>query len=119
MAGTRLRGVEYPTEYIALRDIKAGSSFTHVDYLAPGQVRIIRTLARFEDTQQAATLLRLTPASFKAQVAILREKTGTHSMPQLILWAVKHGIIHVDASANGSHADPSLTTAEGHATHTR
>jgi DNA-binding CsgD family transcriptional regulator len=111
MAGTRLRGVEYPTEYVALHDIKAGSAFTHEDYLAPGQVRIMRALAQFEDTQQAAALLRLTPASFLAQVAILREKTGTHSMPQLILWAAKHGIIHVDASDHGSHADPARATA--------
>jgi DNA-binding CsgD family transcriptional regulator len=119
MASVKLRGEDNLWEYIACRDIPAGGVFTREDYLSPAQVRAIRTLAQFEDPKQAAALLRVSQDGFKMMTAHLRRKTGTQNMPQLILWAVKHGIIHVDASANGSHADPSLTVAEGHATQAR
>jgi hypothetical protein len=45
-------------------------------------------------------------------VCVLCKKLGVHRSMQLVLWGIKHGIIHTDDSDIGSDA-PAATSATG------
>jgi DNA-binding NarL/FixJ family response regulator len=100
-----LRGERIPEKFIATRDIKTGETFTRDDCLNQREVEVLRALTA-PDRVRAAAQLKLCPGSIKSYVNSIGNKVGVHRSMQLVLWGIKHGIIHADGrNDHGSHTD--------------
>jgi two-component system response regulator NreC len=64
------------------------------DLLTPREREILQLLAEGKTNKEVATILNLSPYTVETHRGNILEKLNLHSVPELILYAVRRGIIH-------------------------
>jgi two-component system response regulator NreC len=64
------------------------------DLLTPREREILQLLAEGKTNKEVATVLNLSPYTVETHRGNILEKLNLHSVPELILYAVRRGIIH-------------------------
>jgi two-component system response regulator NreC len=64
------------------------------DLLTPREREILQLLAEGKTNKEVATILTLSPYTVETHRGNILEKLNLHSVPELILYAVRRGIIH-------------------------
>ena len=64
------------------------------DLLTPREREILQLLAEGKTNKEVATILSLSPYTVETHRGNILEKLNLHSVPELILYAVRRGIIH-------------------------
>jgi len=81
---------------VALRDIRAGEKITSDDWLSAGEYLLIQRLMICVEYKDLAVDTDSHYGSVKTQLCNIMKKTGTHSRAELILWAIRRGIVTVE-----------------------
>lgn len=89
---------------IAVRDISAGELITGADWLNSADIALLKLLAKHTRSKELAYKSGLSYEAIRMRIKRVLKKTGTHDHAELLIWAIRHGVVTVEKeSSNGSN----------------
>jgi len=74
------------------------------DSLTEREQEIVQLTAEGKSSKEAATVLNLSVKTVETHRSNVMRKLGVHSLPQLVLYALRHNIVHLAVATDATHS---------------
>ena len=74
------------------------------DSLTEREQEIVQLTAEGKSSKEAATILNLSVKTVETHRSNVMRKLGVHSLPQLVLYALRHNIVHLPVATDATHS---------------